>query len=746
MKTTFEGPVVKSVAKRRAILLNRYFDIHTYHGHELQDIWGSVALFTRGKPGDIKKANRLLLAWTKLQNRDIMSPWFGTSAVDEEKATYEQGGLCPRPHLYNAFAARALAIIFRRFAKHLQPKVKEECLKTMKMGLFEPLGRDMCLRGHNQNIGMTTTMIIYGTLLDQPAILKKGLYRLIHYMEIGAYLTPMDEYNSPTYAVADLTKLAAVLEVTRRPDVRTIARVAMERLLLVLACHYHRATHELAPPHYRAYYGAIAKYAGGVGPIIFRITGDQNLVNNVTSGLHDAQGSLMASLLDFGSSDTLRRLFLKKPPGFEVKETVRYHYPNLPGQVNDWPEINEFYPDHQQREARIRVAGHILFDHAVPKNIASTYMTSIYTLGSFSNNSLSSPYGYARFHTRGLQFYYRPRRDSRPFPARWGFLAFPNAGKKGTPDNIVKCESHAGQYRNIALALYTMEPKRTDRCEVFCPLPAADGQEEFHDAQGLLKRGKNACGPLFMRDGEAFLAFFAPDKGRFRVEDHPAGCRYFVDPIYHKKRIPVVTLSHYRGAVRSFKSGTRFAGGIAVVLGDKDQYGNFENFRKIFAQANLSFVERSTVSTLTLSGVKPLLRLKLVKGLSPSVNPQLFVGGKPQKSDTLSSPLARQSMRGKPLKVGVFRVESNGKPVTAYASAEGSGCVLLQPLPVPIDVCISMPGGKIAIRDLTLGRAELTLSPLKLVVETCARPQEIRTSGRFKHCQINLRTRDPLSV
>ena len=30
MKTTFEGPIVKSVAKHRAILLKHYFDIHTY--------------------------------------------------------------------------------------------------------------------------------------------------------------------------------------------------------------------------------------------------------------------------------------------------------------------------------------------------------------------------------------------------------------------------------------------------------------------------------------------------------------------------------------------------------------------------------------------------------------------------------------------------------------------------------------------------------------------------------------------
>ena len=298
-------PIVRSLKERGEILLKRGFDIYDHHGHEPSGLWSAVGMLARGERGDVREANRLILEWCGSQNRDLLSPQYGSGYTDESGPVFDDGSF-PRPSLFNAFAASPLAVIFGRYGEQLRPRVRRACTETMKAGLFEFLSRDLCLRGHNQHLGMTTGMIIYGALLDQPAIVKKGLYRLLHYLQIGAYLTPMDEYNSPTYAATDLNLLAGVLEVTRRHDIRTAVQVALERLILVLACHYHRPTFELAPPHYRAYHGALVQYAGGVAPFIFKMTGDRRLIEPFPHGLHDLHVNFAAAVLDVRIGKAMR--------------------------------------------------------------------------------------------------------------------------------------------------------------------------------------------------------------------------------------------------------------------------------------------------------------------------------------------------------------------------------------------------------------------------------------------------------
>ena len=680
-------------------------------------------MLVRGEKGDVREANRIILDWCQSQNRDLLSPQYGSGYADETRPLYDDGSF-PKPSLFNAFAASPLAVIFRRFKRQLRPRVRRACLETMNAGLFEFLSRDLCLRGHNQHLGMTTGMIIYGALLGQPAVVKKGLYRLLHYLQIGAYLTPMDEYNSPTYAATDINMLAGVLEVAHRHDVRTAVQVALERLILVVACHYRRPTLELAPPHYRAYHGALVQYAGGVGPFIFKMTGDRQLIEPVPAGLHDAHMNFAAAALDVRIGKAMRKLFLDKRWPFEVREVQGYTFPKLPGDVNFWPEVTSFYPDHEQRRARILTAGGICFDEAEPGMVATTYMTRHYALGTFSTRGLSSPFGYGKFHARGFQFYYRPRRDAGRFPARFGFLAFPNAKSEGA-NNDVECLSQVRQHKNVALALYRMAPRRTHACEIFCPLQAADGAESFFDSRGPLALGEEAEGPLFVLDGDVYLAFIPEGHAAWSVQ--PLDPKLTGYTYYRSKSIPSVTLSYYRGRARSFKPGTTFRGGFAVAMGDADEYGGFEAFRRKWTGVRLTRKESGSRVELATSGVVPALRLRASADMRG--NPELLVSGRIVQADTLECELARQSLRGEPLDVGPFRVESSGKPVTAYASPDGSACVVIQPLPIPVDISISLPDGSAEIRGLPLGRVELETSPPSLKVVACAEPDRIVTKG-----------------
>ena len=419
------------------------------------------------------------------------------------------------------------------------------------------------------------------------------------------------------------------------------------------------------------------------------------------------------------------KLFLHKAWPFALREVRNYGFPGLTGDVNPWPELTAFHPEHEARRARVLAAGQIAFDDAVPRDVAVTYMTRTYALGTFSSSgSLAHPFGYGVFHRRGFQFYYRPRPEPEESPMRLGFLAFPNVLKE-SPDNGVSCASAAGQHRNVALALYRMVPERTHACEVFCPLQAADGREAFCDSTGVLARGQAARGALFVRDGQCYLAFIATARAPLLVEDRdPTPTGY---PFHQRESIPVVVLRHHRGTCRSFKAGTAFEGGIAVVLGDEDEYGDFESFRQAVARARLERTTRGGSDVLSLGGIGPALRLRA--NLASDRNPGFCVSGRPQKPDTLECPLARQSLRGEPLHVGGFRVQSQGKPVTAYSAPDGSGCVVLQPLPVPVDIRIDTPDGSVRIKGMPPGRIEFSLSPARLLVESPAPPRAIRTTG-----------------
>jgi hypothetical protein len=729
--------VVRSIAECNAILLARGFRILAQAGcryDESRKLWSAIGCLLRRMPGDITLANRLIMRWTREQNRSLRSRNYGTGLAAESRPRYDDGSF-PTPSLYNAFAAPALAYLFRRFGGDLTRRSRQACLETMRHGLFEFLSRDLPLSGYNQSFAMDAGLIIYGLLLDQPAIFKKGFYRLLHHLQLGAYFAPMHEYNSPTYTATSLEVLSGVLAVTRRHDVCLAARLAMERLLLVSALHYHPPTHELAPPHWRAYHGTLSKYAGGMGTVIFKLAGVQDLVAVPSQGSHDVCDNFALAVNDLRISEPLRKIFLGKKWPCLVREVRAYEFPSIPASVNLWPEVTSFYPDHKSRSARMLAAVPVHFDGAVPTDIATTWMTRTYALGTFSANPLSMPYGYGRWHRRGFQFYYRPRQEPETYPMRYGFLAFPNAGHKDTPDNQVTCTSAAGQHRNIAMALYRMAPKRTNACEVFCTLQVADGRECFYDAVGPLPRGRLAQGPLFVHDGQCYLAFLKSGGQDLMVEDRDPALTCY--SFYQTKSVPAVVFSHYRGSCRAFPANKTFEGGLAVVMGDADEYGGFESFRKTWSRARLLRHVPGAWTDLALAGVRPALRLRADAALNHP--PEFFVAGELQKPDTLESSCARQSHTGKPVRVGPFRVKSHGKPVTAYAAPDGSGCVVLQTLPAPVDLTVRTAEGGLTVRGMHLGRIALSRTPAKIVIETCAPPAAVAATGRFAKARRILR-------
>jgi len=359
-------------------------------------------------------------------------------------------------------------------------------------------------------------------------------------------------------------------------------------------------------------------------------------------------------------------------------------------------------------------------------------------LGTFTTRTFSSPFGYRPFHARGFQFYYRPRHEPERFPARFGFVAFPN-DQLETADNRIQCVSCAGQHKNVALALFSMTPERTHACEVFCPLQAADGTETFYDVAGPLRRGRPARGPLFVRDGDCYLVFLHTGPGRMYVVDRsPAATGY----VYYRERtVPTICIRYYRGAAKNFAPGTVMAGGLALALGDDSGYGSFDEFRARWSQAKLTREPRGAIVDLRLTGVTPALRIS-EKTRGASSDPELFVSGKRVGTDTLESDLARQSQRGLPLAVGSFCVDSNGKPVAAYAAPDSSGCVVLQPLPIPVDLTIRSERGTVRLHGLPLGRVELGMMPPRILVEACTAPAKIETAGDFSGCAPVLRCGD----
>ena len=76
------------------------------------------------RPGDVRLANRLLIQWTREQERDIRSPDFG--AESRGNARLCGNGGFPTSSLDNAFAAPALAFLFRRCEHDLTDRGMKE--------------------------------------------------------------------------------------------------------------------------------------------------------------------------------------------------------------------------------------------------------------------------------------------------------------------------------------------------------------------------------------------------------------------------------------------------------------------------------------------------------------------------------------------------------------------------------------------------------------------------------------------
>ncbi|MDP6359856.1 MAG: hypothetical protein QF473_32375, partial [Planctomycetota bacterium] len=176
--------------------------------------------------------------------------------------------------------------------------------------------------------------------------------------------------------------------------------------------------------------------------------------------------------------------------------------------------------------------------------------------------------------------------------------------------------------------------------------------------------------------------------------------------------------------------GTTFSGGIAVAMGSSGEYASFDEFKKNWSKARLSLVKKKSGLALSLRGVRPALRIRAPDGRKR--HPVIYVSGKRLETDTLECSHARQSQRGHPVEVENFRIDSDGRPVTAYSSPDGSSCVVLQPLPVPVDLNITSPTGKVRVKGLRLGRIELDSSSRSLRVESCSPIGGLSTTGQLR--------------
>jgi len=327
----------------------------------------ALALLAFDPEKSAPKACDVLRQYACKQNREPKSPGYGTGFnLDDPVPAYDTGEF-PTASLFNGHSVTSLSCIFRRYWHLVDDKTKVELLETCKAGLFEFLQRDLRLMGNNQSLEMTTGLLVYGTILDLKAIVKKGVYRLQHYLDIAAYNHAHDEYNSTTYSHPSVITLASAglaLEPVR-PDISVLCRLGAEWIALTGALHYHAPTAELGGPYYRSYIFRLRGYAGGFTSFAYKLTGDERHLYPKAGGwdhLHQVETAVCGNPW----SRTIRSLMTSKQYPYQVRSVSGWQYARMPNNVNPTIEERDIYIDHNTHSARIHAAGKVCFDEAIP--------------------------------------------------------------------------------------------------------------------------------------------------------------------------------------------------------------------------------------------------------------------------------------------------------------------------------------------------------------------------------------------
>lgn len=269
---------------------------------------------------DIQRADRIIDAVLKLQDLREDSPYFGLWPWYLEESIDE---MSPPDFNYADFCGKELALsVVYGYDKEKVRKALEAASYCIMKRDVQPWYTNICI------LGAFVTLLI-GQIYEDKAVFDYGKKRLKKFMEYNQ----IDEYNSPTYAKIAIEELTNIKTHIQDAECKAMAEILLDRFWKMVMEHYHPATRQWAGPMARA-------YTTFLKPEIY-----DELCMSVYGEEYDS-GIVNGSLNFFNTP-------------FTCPEKYRHYFSSI-------------------EEPRV------IAEQYNGKDIAYTYMTPEYTLGSFS--------------------------------------------------------------------------------------------------------------------------------------------------------------------------------------------------------------------------------------------------------------------------------------------------------------------------------------------------------------------------
>jgi len=621
-----------------------------------------------------------------------------------------------------------LAFCWYRFADRLTAESKAAIQAFYRHASASFLDKRDQISGHNCPIAKIGGLIMAGQILEFPALVKTGYRQMLEYLRAAPYFGLTPEYNSVSYVFASCQAFALMASFGKRPEVRLVGRMGLERRMMEWAIRYHRPTRQIAGPWSRCYGIAQTEHSGPLYWIYNRADQDNQLLKEKRTP--QKNGASHGTLYDFPLPEEFLSFFSDRRTRPEtVREIYVQSFTYTPNEV-DYPRQQTFTPDYKDRSFAAGTHMPVSFDELQPHVWTTTYLHPDYAFG--STGGRARMWGFAeQDHTIPLMCQYtRPGKN----PA-WGFLKgsyyMPYKHYRKLSSFPVAIGTHV-QHEGAALAHFVVLDEKEGPCIYRIYMDYLAGMEELYASGEKVTSFPSSFAPdtvFHFRDGDFFATLIPMPLNTCReVQVRYAGGWH---PKNERMEIDAVLQEHGAGRERT-------AGYVVEVASVQDI--TFEDFvrQTIGAKPEEQWLKEDTewhAKYQTRTG--KLLEARGSRDLFGA--PMGYVDGKPIPRQVLESPFAAQGYRNQEISVGRYVIDSGRIPVFVYTDVEGKNLIINNPYK-SLNLTIRTPDGALDVEDISIGKLRLVPgnSP-KLIVEAIEGPVTVKGKGAFENVQVEQR-------
>lgn len=481
--------------------------------------------------------------------------------------------------------------ILGRHDRRLRPETVKHLEEYVLRYLLDLMTADYHFHGANDNAPAecATALVLAGERFGEKSYLDFGRERLGDLDAVLSRRGTIFECNSPTYSAATLTAVTELAEYARDPEVRRIALRAEQRIWQEIALSFHPETRHQMGPYSRAYEDDLVQHSTDMTYAIYQALGPIQPTNPLALlGAH-VPGTINHNCFNFGRASALRSV----TPDYHIAPETADLFLNKPLPFRVYGS-NEF----------MACAG-----FPSGETTLSVYMTRNYGLGTFGTRirpgqptgfsvtclrqrcQPSAPvtdylasvrHVYCRYVVSERFNGMMNRDPETPKELNREFIYDHGAGMSIQQDNTALVS-----YRPAAFPSFGPESRiRTLKlCIVFPQQHSRVDEIWIGDRHyPVFSAVSETLSPVYVKDGRVYFAFYplVPSQKDAML----ASIMLETHDVYGM--ISLFNMAAFEGVPYEEKTFAKYGNGFICELGDEDEWGSFEAFRKkVFAQAEV---------------------------------------------------------------------------------------------------------------------------------------------------------------